>query len=417
MSTSTIGGPPPKPWVTDLHTPIVLPVTHVTDVTDFWGEGEGHALMDDLHEYLTRFVAFPSPETADATVAWVLHTHALDAFDTTPRLAALSPEPGSGKTRLLEVMEPLVPNAMQTFNVSASVLFRSMTLEDEEGNSLRPTILLDEADTIFGVRAAKDHEDLRATINAGYRRGATSLRVSMVGKSAQIETFPAFAAVAIAGLDDLPDTIMTRAVVVRMRRRSTDEVVAPYRPRTYAMEAQSLHARCVKFARDNYTHLQRILTDLPTGIEDRAADIWEPLILVGDAAGGEWSQRVRNAACTLVGQSRTTGETLGIRLLADLRTVFAAEAHMATTAILDALNTLEDSPWGDLRGKPLDARGLSQRLRRYGVASKSVRVNGLVVKGYDAADLADPWKRYLPPHPQGSVTTVTTVTPTGDAHA
>jgi hypothetical protein len=34
--------------------------------------------------------------------------------------------------------------------------------------------------------------------------------------------------------------------------------------------------------------------DLPPEIQDRDADVWEPLIAVADAIGGEWPQR---AAC------------------------------------------------------------------------------------------------------------------------
>lgn len=395
-------------------------VTDVTEVTDIWGDAgtasDGEQLLDDLREYLTRFVAFPSPEAADAIAAWIVHCHALDAFDTTPRLALLSPEPGSGKTRVLEVIEPIVPNGMPTFNASAAVLFRSMTMEDEHGDTRRPTVLLDEADTIFGPRASKDHEDLRGFINAGYRRGANAQRVAMVGKRAEIETFPAFAAVAIAGLDDLPDTVMTRSIVIRMRRRSSDEVVSPYRRRTYATEAAALHERCNRWGGSHYEALSHVIDDLPEGIEDRAADIWEPLILIGDTAGPSWSKRIRAAAQSIVGQSRSTGETLGIRLLADLRAVFGSDEHLASTTILERLNGLDDAPWGDLRGRPLDARGLSQRLRKYGVTSKSVRVDGVTVKGYDRGDLADPWKRYLPDvasvpaPPEKSVTSVTSVT-------
>lgn len=378
---------------------------------------EGEVILDRIHDFITRFVALPSPEAADAIAAWVVHTWALDCFDTTPRLAALSPEPGSGKTRLQEVLELVVRNPMATFNVSAAVLFRSMTMEDDNGNVLRPTVLLDEADTIFGPRASKDHEDLRGFINAGYRRGSNTQRAVIRGNSIGIETFPAFAAVCIAGLDDLPDTIMTRSIVIRMRRRSPSETVLPFRRRLYVGEGRDIQERCDAWCAYRYEALSDLDVVLPDGIEDRAADIWEPLILIGDTAGPRWSERIRNAATALVGQAQSTGESLGIRLLADLRSVFGDRAHMSTVDILHALNNMEDAPWGDLRGKPMDARGLSQRLRRYNVGSKTVRLGDTTAKGYDAQDLYDPWSRYLPastadasPPPQEGVTAVTSDT-------
>jgi hypothetical protein len=50
-----------------------------------------------------------------------------------------------------------------------------------------------------------------------------------------------------------------------------------------------------------------------------------------------------------------------------------------------------------MRGKPLDERGLANRLRQYGIKSKNVRIGDKISKGYERADLFDAWQRYLPP--------------------
>ena len=50
----------------------------------------------------------------------------MDAWDSTPRLAFLSPEPASGKTRALEVTELLVPRPVEFVNVSAAYIFRKV---------------------------------------------------------------------------------------------------------------------------------------------------------------------------------------------------------------------------------------------------------------------------------------------------
>jgi hypothetical protein len=342
--------------------------------------------------------------------AWIMHTWCLDYFDTTPRLALLSPEPGSGKTRALEVMDTLVRYPMQTINVSTSYLFRSMVREDDLGRVLRPTVLLDEADTIFGPRASRDHEDLRGFINGGYRRGAKIGRNEYRGKTIVPTEFPSFAAVAIAGLDDLPDTVMTRSIVIRMRRRRPDEQVAPYRRRHFEDLGRSIGERIDAWCAFHELDLTEPVRDFPPGIEDRAADIWEPLIAIGDCAGGDWRERIRAASVELVGASQSTGETLGIRLLSDIRQVFGNQPSMTTADLLAALNGLDDSPWGDIRGRALDARSLSRRLRRYDIGSRTIRKGETVAKGYSVEDLHDAWSRYLPPLPPESVTSVTTVT-------
>jgi hypothetical protein len=84
----------------------------------------------------------------------------------------------------------------------------------------RPAILYDECDTLFGAKA-KEHEEVRGMINAGHRKGAVAGRCVVRGKVVATEELPAYAAVALAGLDDLPDTMMSRSVIVRMKRRAT----------------------------------------------------------------------------------------------------------------------------------------------------------------------------------------------------
>jgi Protein of unknown function (DUF3631) len=44
----------------------------------------------------------------------------------------------------------------------------------------------------------------------------------------------------------------------------------------------------------------------------------------------------------------------------------------------------------------LDDRRLANRLRAYGIKSRSVRIGDAHLKGYTSADFADVWKRYLP---------------------
>ena len=58
----------------------------------------GAKVLDQVHAFLGRFVAYPSKETHVAHALWIAHTHLMEAWESTPRIAFLSPEPGSGKT-------------------------------------------------------------------------------------------------------------------------------------------------------------------------------------------------------------------------------------------------------------------------------------------------------------------------------
>jgi len=368
-------------------------------------------LLDRGHGYLSRFIAYPSSHAAIAHVLWIAHCHAMDAWEATPRLAALSPEPGSGKTRLLEITENLVPRPVEAVNVTPAYLFRKVA--DEEG---RPTILFDEIDTVFGPKA-KNNEEIRGLLNAGHRQGAVAGRCVVKGKEIHTEEIPAYCAVALAGLDDLPDTIRTRSILIRMRRRAPGETVEPYRRRLHSHEGFELRDQLAEAIGMAESELRRAMPSMPDGVVDRDADVWEPLLAIADLAGGDWPVLARVAAVTLVTDAKAGTPSLGVKLLSDLRTVFGDCDHMRTDELLQKLCALDESPCGEMRGKALDARGLARRLSKYDVRPKTIRTDSGTAKGYTRESLHDAWQRYLPTGTalssptDGSVTSVTNGTP------
>ena len=347
----------------------------------------GASMLKVIAAFLSRFIAYPSDHAKVAHALWCVHTHLMDKWESTPRLAFLSPEPASGKTRALEITELLVPNAIVAVNVSPAYLFRRIG-----GSENGCTVLFDEIDTIFGPKA-KENEEIRGLLNAGHRRGATAGRCIMHGSDVITLEIQAYAAVALAGLGWLPDTLLSRSIIIRMRRRHAGERVEPYRRRLHVQEGERIR-RLIEVWAPSFEI--NGWPQLPSEVVDRDADMWEPLIAIADACGGEWPERARKAAVALVVESIEREPSLGIKLLADLRTVFGAADVMASKSILELLHKLPESPWADLRGKPLDERGLANRLRQYGIKSKNVRIGGQVPKGYDRADLHDAWQRYLP---------------------
>jgi Protein of unknown function (DUF3631) len=378
----------------------------------------GAALLDDVCGFLCRFVSYPSEHAAIAHTLWVAHTHLMSAWESTARLSFLSPEPGSGKTRALEASEPLVPRPVHATNVSPAYLYRKCGSDDGP-----PTILFDEIDAVFGPKA-KEHEDVRSFLNSGHRRGATFGRCVVYGKRVETEDVQSFAAVALAGLGWLPDSIMNRSIIIRMRRRAPDERVEPFRRRMHAPIGEELFRRLEGWAGAVADQAEVARPEMPVGIEDRTADAWEPLLAVADLAGGKWPDLARKAAIALVAAAVSdTPQSLNIRLLSDLRTVFAANGAavqpmtpkgLPTKVILEALHALEDAPWSHLK-EPLNDHSLARRLHDYGIKSDKLRPHGQnQCKGYRLADLEDAWRRYLSstvsPTSEKTVTSVTNVT-------
>ncbi|WP_051940046.1 DUF3631 domain-containing protein [Phaeacidiphilus oryzae] len=372
---------------------------------------DGAALLDEVEAHHRRFNVFPSEAAYVAVTLWDAHAHLMDCFEATARLAFLSPEPGSGKTRALEIVDTLVPRSMFTVGISASALFRSVS----DGET-RPTVLWDEIDTVFGPQAL-GNEDLRGLINSGYRRSGGIYRSVREGENHRVIKFPVYAALALAGLGDLPDTIMSRAVIIRMRRRAPNEQVEPFRQRIHEPEGHALRDRLADWADSVREKVNGAWPELPEGVSDRPADVWEPLLAVAEAAGGHWPERARAACLELVNAAKANDKgSLGIRLLSDLRDVFDGAERMTSVAILERLLAMDDAPWADMDGRPLNSRSLARMLGDYvtednqPIKPRNIKVAGSVLKGYYAADLADAWTRYCPPHSETSATSATTAT-------
>lgn len=114
----------------------------------------GSVILNDAVYFLRRFVVM---DAVQVDALWTAHTHAAEAADTTPYLLVTSAEKRSGKTRLLDVLELLVHEPQPIANISDAALFRAI-------KELKPTLLLDEVDAIFGGKG--EREDLR-----GLQRG------------------------------------------------------------------------------------------------------------------------------------------------------------------------------------------------------------------------------------------------------
>ncbi|QZA13628.1 DUF3631 domain-containing protein [Mycolicibacterium holsaticum] len=367
-------------------------------------------LLDEIESYLARFVAYPSDHARVAHVLWIVHTWFMDLWDNTPRLAFMSPEKESGKTRALEVTEALVPRPLFSVNATPAYIYRKVA--DPSG---LPTILFDEIDAVFGPNA-KGNEELRAFLNSGYRPGGTSGRCVTVNNTITTQERESYCAVALAGLHELPDTITSRAVLIRMRRRAKGEKVEPWRRRTNGPDGATLGRKIDEWSTQAKVFINPY-PELPRGIEDRKADTWEPLLAVADLAGETWSKRARAAARAFVSASQEDPDTVGVQLLRDLRTVFGDRDFMYTRDILESLGRLPESRWAHfhLTGSPLNDRDLARELKAYGVRSRDHRRGDTVKKGYDADDLADPWDRYVDAFPVAATSATEATTQVDDS--
>ncbi len=357
----------------------------LADLTDL-AQMDGRAVIDAVADFLARFIAYPSDHAHHAHALWLAHTWRMDKWESTPRLAFMSPEKGSGKTRALEVSEHLVPRAVRVSQATTGYVLAKVSQDPP------PTLFYDEIDTVYGQKA-RGNEDLRAVLNAGHRRDGTAGRGLWGPDGLTGQDYSAYCAVALAGLGGLPDTIADRAVVISMKKRKPTERVEQWRGRLHGEEAKELGERL-----GTWMQMAALYWPEQMPVQDRAADVWEALVMVADAAGGHWPRTARMAAFALSAPDEGKSSN-GVVLLRDLQIVFGDRTKMSTRDVLKGLCALPESRWNHLHGHgvAITDRDLSRLLKQYGIGSKDVWVGGRSVKGYDADDLRDAWERYVHP--------------------
>jgi len=336
-------------------------------------------------------VVFPTEKVdAIAVTLWIAHTYVFSAFDTTPRLAILSAEKGSGKTRVLELVSLLANRPRFTPDISAAALYRVIDND-------HPTLLIDEADAIFSGRRPNDA--LRGVINAGYRRGQTVMRCNTEDGSFDPTPFEVFSPIALAGIGGLPETIQDRCIVVNMRRRRVDDrEVRNFRRRMVEEQTAPLRKDLARALQPLGETLASTFPTLPASLRDREADLWEPLVAIADLVGGNWPDYARMAALHLVAAKDEADTSPTVTLLGAIRTVFneLGVDRLPSQDLVRWLNKYPDVSWRDELGHDLDVARLARLMRRYDVRPTKYREGEHTYRGYQRSHLEDPWSRYLP---------------------
>jgi hypothetical protein len=370
--------------------PVTKPQTEAIELAD---------LLNVICEFLQRHVVFSCPAQPVAIALWIVHTWIVDAFDYTPYLHISSPEKKCGKTKLLDCLELLVFMAWRVVSPSEAVLYRKIECD-------RPTLLLDEVDTVFSGKKDERTEPLRALLNAGFERKAKVPRCVGQGSNYQVREFAVFCAKAFAGIDRLPDTISDRCIPIRLIRRSREEKIERFRKRDAEGATGSIRKSITAWAQQAglVEKLRAARPEVPTELDDRQADICEPLLAIADMAGGEWPQKARGALVKLCAQG-DEDESLGVNLLSAIRKAYNKRKtdKLSTQQLLEFLVDQEtDAPWAawwEQNLKNENTRGpaakLARLLKPYGIRARRIRLpDDTTLRGYLRQDFEEAWERY-----------------------
>jgi len=404
-----------------------------------WNESvDGKLLLDEIEGVLKGHVVLPR-WAAETLALWCVHTYGFELRDVGTYIGIESPEKRCGKSTLLGVLRRLVNRPVMATNISSSAFFR--VIEETQ-----PTLLIDEADTFLA-----GNDELRGILNAGYsRETAYVIRVSGVeggGKKpgrlnelqenekglnrlnklnglnkedqgmrnppspgfgatggeegteqdedekSRLASFSCWCPKAMAAIGRLPDTLADRCIVIRMQRKVAREKCE--RPRK--LETTELNRKCARFVMDNAEAIANAQPELPSSLHDRAGDIWEPLLVVADLAGGDWPQIARQAMAGLTAGA-LENNPLG-SLFLDILILFAEGQadRMFSRTLAAGLERFSGRPWSELRkGKQITEQWLAGQLRPYALRPKTIWIGDVSAKGYLMEDFKDVFRRYIP---------------------
>lgn len=356
-------------------------------------------LLEEIRLKITGHVVLPqwAPETM---ALWVPHTFAFQYRDITTYVGIESPEHRCGKSTLITILSELTQRAIVASNVTAPSFFRVIA-------QILPTLFIDEADTFL-----TGNDELRGILNSSYfKKTAFVLRAVNLPSQNQssapaasngqpapsynpgILRFSCWCPKLIARIGALPTTLADRCIVFRLHRKTSEEPCERLRK----FNPGDLKRKCLRFVLDHADQIAAAEPDIPRELNDRAADVWEPLFVIADLAGGPWPQLARDAAIGVATASTDSNPIAVLLFDVFIQFNFAKTDRLFSSELVERLNAYPGRPWKDLlRGKPIGERWLARQLNPYGIRPRNLRIDGAQAKGYCQEDMIETVRRYVP---------------------
>jgi putative DNA primase/helicase len=359
----------------------------VTDVEPYDGAVILADLLEEIREVFNRHAILPP--YADVVLAlWCVFTWFIKAAQIAPLLLIRAAESNCGKTSVKDILELFVKRALANEGITLAALFRVV-------EQVQPTLLMDDADSWL-LRDPKDER--HSLINSGHKRGGKVIRCKP--DTFELQTFSTFCAKAIIFIGKSKDTLHNRSIEILLRRKTFDECITPLRnveKVPYELIRQKL-ARIEIDKTDAFVNANPVI---PAGLENRAADNWQPLLAVAEIAGGRWPDLAQQAALE-ISNATVPLQSISNELLCSIKKIFEKNEadKITTTELIGELCKDSEAPWITFNhGKEISARKISRLLSDYEIRSKNIRINNYeVAKGFELSQFQDAFSRYVSEH-------------------
>jgi hypothetical protein len=353
-------------------------------------------MLDRVCEFIGQYLSCTDHQRTILAL-WILHTYCCASFQNTPYLDIRSPERESGKTICLQVLNLLCARPWMVTNASASVLTRKIAAD-------RPTVLLDDWDTSF---RSVDRQSVTALLLSTSRNSASFIHSKITGQAPHLQPDDLFCPKAFAGNAPLPPALARRSIPLVLKRAKSGEKLEPFRRilaefKTVPPLVQSMKTWAEKNGHDvKVDQLGYARGRSMPGLSPHQQDCAGALLSLAARIQGDWPEKIWNALFCVFKASRHEHEGIGVQLLSDIRDAFAGcrnPDQLSTKDLLAFLHGLDHRPWNSWNRKAMTPHALANVLHDFGVVPCTHWITSRSgARGYKRKDLADAWKRYLPP--------------------
>jgi putative DNA primase/helicase len=346
-----------------------------------WGEPVSTAeLLSTIEMKFRRYVVV-SDAVAAATALWVAFTYLIEIAVHAPKLLFTFPERDAGKSTALHVLRRMVQRPYMAIEATGAAMYRIV-------DRLKPTLLLDEADTLFQRSTVLAH-----IINESWTNGGQ--KIPRVGPRGEVIEFDPYGtqAIAMKGLN-MPGTTLSRCIICMIWPKLLSEVVEDF-DECNDEEFKIIRRKLARWSVDNAVALRSAAPEC--SFNNRMRKNWKPLLAIADLAGGDWPKRARVAALELETDRDEPSE--GVRLFAAIRDLLGTRAEITSVDMCKALAADSSSGWSNYQRKgPISQAQLAALLRPYGIRPVTLHPTkraDLTRHGYRASQFQNAFARLL----------------------
>ena len=257
---------------------------------------DGAQLLAETATALAHFAVWPSEAALITAALWAAQRHArnektgLPVWPYSPHLFITSEEGGSGKSWMARLVAKLAPDGKMLVEASKASLVRLI--------AKRATPVVTELDVLVGNGGRSKW--FTGIANGAYECDQSTWRVDH-GKELEIPLMGGFVLDGLISVKKSTgaemNTLMSRCLEI-LAVRAPDGYRAPrFDDDARAAFAHGNQKLATWMAQEVRGGIGKVVPEVPRGLGNRPAALWEPLFVVADAAGGDWPAWARQA-CT-----------------------------------------------------------------------------------------------------------------------